>query len=89
MLEPSPRPRLAHERLALEALRAAIDDVADVEVFSGQGGGNRFGIEGWELAPRQEFQFGDLRGETPAATIVVEVESAGGVGNLVKSSCVL
>lgn len=84
MVQPPPRPRVSHERLALETLRAAIADLPNAEVFSGQGGGNRFGIDGWELALVQRFQFGDLRVETPAATIVVEVESGGGVGNLVK-----
>jgi hypothetical protein len=84
MVEPSPKPRVSHERLALETLRAAIVDLHDVEVFSGQGGRNRFAIDGWELALLQQFQFGDLRVETQAATIVVEVESAGGIGNLAK-----
>jgi hypothetical protein len=84
MAQPPPRPRVSHERLALETLRAAIAGLAHADAFSGQGGGNRFGIDGWELALLQQFQFGDLRVETPAATIVVEVESGGGVGNLVK-----
>jgi hypothetical protein len=84
MVDPSPKPRVSHERLALETLRAAIGDVDDIEVFSGQGGGNRFGIDGWELALLQQFQFGDLRIETSKATIIVEVESAGGIGNLAK-----
>lgn len=53
-------------------------------MFSGQGGGNSFGVDGWELTLLQQFQFGDLRVETSAATIVVEVESGGGVDNLVK-----
>jgi hypothetical protein len=83
MVEP-PKPRVSHERLALETLRAAIGDLPDVEVFSGQAGSNRFGIGGWELSMLQQFQFGDLRVETPAATIVAEVESAGGIGNLAK-----
>jgi hypothetical protein len=72
MVEPPAKPCVSHERLALESLRAAIDDHSDAEVFSGQGGSNRFGIDGWELGLLQRFQFGDLRIETPAATIVVE-----------------
>src|SRR5258708_7714808 len=84
MHEPSVRPRVSHERLALETLRSAIADLPHAEVSSGQGGGNRFAVDGWELTLLQQFQFGDLRVEAPAATIVVEVESGGGVGNLVK-----
>lgn len=33
---------------------------------------------------QQQFQFGDLRIELPTVTVLVETESAGGVGNLVK-----
>jgi hypothetical protein len=32
----------------------------------------------------QQFQYGDLRIELAATTLIVEAESAGGVGNLVK-----
>src|SRR3954452_7303983 len=59
-------------------------DIQGIEVFSGQGGGNRFGLSGWELTLGQQFQFGDLRVETPTTTVVVEVESGGGIGNLAK-----
>lgn len=76
--------RVSHEQVALAPLRRVLEGVAGIEVFSGQGGGNRFGLSGWELTLGQQFQFGDLRVETPTTTIVVEVESGGGVGNLVK-----
>ena len=56
----------------------------DVEIGRGMAAANRFPIEGWELTLIQRFQFGDIRLEGPKATVVVEVESAGGVGNLVK-----
>jgi hypothetical protein len=48
------------------------------------GAANRMPIPGWELAPTQLFQYGDLRLEGPDSTVVIEVESAGGVTNLVK-----
>jgi hypothetical protein len=32
----------------------------------------------------QQFQYGDFRIELPTTTVIVEAESAGGVGNLVK-----
>ena len=35
MVEQPPKPRVSHERLALETLRAAIDDLPDVEVYPG------------------------------------------------------
>lgn len=82
-LEPKPA-RVSHEQVALAPLQRALDGVTGIEVFSGQGGGNRFGLDGWELTLGQQFQFGDLRVETPTTTIIVEVESGGGVGNLVK-----
>ncbi len=46
---------------------------------TGQGRANRLHIEG-----NVYFQFGDLRVELPQCTVVVEVESAGGVTNLAK-----
>lgn len=48
-------------------------------VFKGQGKENRIPIEG-----NAYFQFGDLRVDTISHHVVVEVESAGGVNNLVK-----
>ena len=83
MVEPQSA-RVSHERIALASLQRALEGIDGIEVFSGQGGTNRFGVSGWELTLGQQFQFGDLRVETPAATIVVEVESGGGIGNLAK-----
>jgi hypothetical protein len=80
-------PSLANEfptRSGLLALRRAAVADLDVECVSGQGGNNRFGIDGWELTRTQQFQFGDLRIELPKMTILVEAESAGTVTNLVK-----
>jgi len=48
-------------------------------VYDGQGSNNRIAPFG-----RSYFQFGDLRVDLPQRHIVVEVESAGGVTNLVK-----
>lgn len=76
--------RVSHEQRALDGLMVALDGIDEIEVYSGQGGGNRFGVSGWELTLGQQFQFGDLRVETRTATILAEVESGGGIGNLVK-----
>jgi hypothetical protein len=69
----------------LAPLRLAIDSesLADVQVFGGFAGDNRFDC-GFELMPNQRFQFGDLRIELPDRTIIIEMESAGGLTNLVK-----
>jgi hypothetical protein len=48
-------------------------------VTKGQGAGNRLPVSG-----NAYFQFGDLRVDLPAAHVVLEVESAGGLTNLVK-----
>ena len=76
--------RRSLEREVLAQIEAAVADRPDVQVFRGQGGENRFDVAGWDLPPRQRFQFGDLRIEGPLCTVVVEAESAGGVTNLVK-----
>src|SRR3954463_11375146 len=83
MVEPTPT-RVSHERIPLASLSRSLEDIEGIEVFTGQGGGNRFGLSGWELTLGQQFQFGDLRVETPTTTVVIEVESGGGIGNLAK-----
>ena len=54
------------------------------EVHHGTKPANRLAVDGWDLVPRQYIQFGDLRFQGKDLTVVVEVESGGGVGNLVK-----
>ena len=81
--EPNLPGRVSHERELLAILRVAVADLPG-QCVSGQGSTNRFGIDGWDLSGIQQFQFGDLRIEVPGATVLVEAESAGGVGNLVK-----
>lgn len=76
--------RVSHEKLALSRVAEALAEAADATITSGQGAGNRFDVPGWALTPLRQFQFGDLRIETPRCTVVVEAESAGGVTNLVK-----
>lgn len=49
------------------------------QVFKGQGRHNRLPLEG-----NTYFQFGDLRVDTKTHHVVIEVESAGGMTNLVK-----
>lgn len=76
--------RVSHEALILAKLRDALVDLPGVTYASGMGAANRFPLEGWQLVGSQQFQFGDLRIETPTTTIVVEAESGGGVTNLAK-----
>lgn len=66
------------EALALAPFKAIAEELGH-EYRSGQIGVNRLPIQ-----PNVYFQFGDLRVELPSHTVVVEVESAGGVTNLVK-----
>jgi hypothetical protein len=75
--------RISHEAAFLQIASEAVADLP-VSISTGMGAANRFGINGWNLSPLQTFQFGDLRAERPDATVIVEVESGGGVGNLVK-----
>jgi hypothetical protein len=76
--------RVSHEALILARLRDALADLTGIKSTTGMGGANRFPVHGWDLSLGQQFQFGDLRLETPRTTIIVEAESAGGVTNLVK-----
>jgi hypothetical protein len=78
-----PARRISYEGALLAPLQDALAGLG-VECVTGQGANNKFGIEGWGLSAIQQFQFGDLRIELPSATVLVETESAGGVGNLVK-----
>ncbi len=76
--------RFSHERAAIEQLRAAIGDRAAAEPSQGMGGLNRIAPNSWELKVMQRFQFGDLRYESDTVRVIVEVESGGGLTNLVK-----
>jgi hypothetical protein len=75
--------RVSHEGELLKALQTAIADLGVASV-RGQGIANKFAVNGWELSPLQQFQYGDLRIELAATTLIVEAESAGGITNLVK-----
>lgn len=79
----TPPKRISHEAELLAHLRVVADGLG-IECVTGQGSSNRFGIDGWGLSGLQQFQFGDLRIELPTTSVLVETESAGGVGNLVK-----
>src|SRR4051812_23253010 len=63
--------RITHETLILAKLTEALGTFPDVTVARGMGAANRFPLDGWALEGSQRFQFGDLRLETPTATIVV------------------
>jgi hypothetical protein len=75
--------RASVERVALEWLESQLDLVG-IDLGHGMGLANRFQIPSWELPVLQHFQFGDLRIEGEHATVVIELESAGGLTNLVK-----
>jgi hypothetical protein len=81
---PTTLTRTSFEAQAIASLREAIGDRITAEPVSGMGGMNRIAPESWELKVMQRFQFGDLRYETETARVVVEVESGGGLTNLVK-----
>ena len=70
--------RISHENLALARFRE-LAEANGFKVFSGQGAGNRIVIDGGVY-----YQFGDLRVELPDCTLIIEVESSGGVTNLAK-----
>lgn len=74
---------VSHEAELLNALQTCLADLCVAGVH-GQGAANKFGVNGWELLPLQQFQYGDLRIELAATTVIVEAESAGGITNLVK-----
>jgi hypothetical protein len=76
--------RVSFERQAVDRLLVALEGIPDTVVFRGMGPANRLAITGWDLPEARHFQFGDLRVEGPSSTVVVEIESAGGVTNLVK-----
>jgi hypothetical protein len=72
------KPRENLERQALEQFEIVANRRGH-RVFKGQGNDNRLSLQG-----NVYYQFGDLRVTTSTHHIVVEVESAGGVTNLVK-----
>jgi hypothetical protein len=49
---------VSHEAELLKALQASIVDLG-VACVRGQGAINKFGVNGWELSPLQQFQYGD------------------------------
>ena len=76
-------PRTDHEAAAI-ILFEALARKHYPSVFKGQGVENRLPVSG-----NAYFQFGDLRVDRPKVHVVIEVESAGGVTNLVKYwSCI-
>ena len=76
--------RISWEQRAIAELRDAIGKRVQIAPLSGMGGMNRKAPAEWNLTPKQQFQFGDLRYENRSTRVVVEVESAGGLTNLVK-----
>lgn len=76
-------PRRNIEAECLLAFEAVLAELGVSVAGRGYGANNRFD-PGFGLVGQQRFQFGDLRADLPDRTIVVEVESGGGLTNLVK-----
>lgn len=76
--------QLSLEARAIAELREAIGDRVSPEPAFGMGSLNRIAPESWELKLMQRFQYGDLRYESERTRLIVEVESGGGLTNLVK-----
>jgi hypothetical protein len=79
-----PPKHMSWEARAIAELREALGDRVSIEPTSGMGELNRIAPESWELTIMQRFQFGDLRYETERVRVIVEIESGGGLTNLVK-----
>ena len=79
----TPRSRQSYEILAVNRLHIAAAEFPSLQLFKGQAFDNKLDIPTWNLSKSSQFQFGDLRIEAPHCTIVVEVESAGGLTNLI------
>jgi hypothetical protein len=78
MLE-SERP--ARQKIEAELLRPFIEVVQRRGLAHSMGQGSKNQVP---IRPRVYFQFGDLRVELPSSTLLIEVESSGGVTNLAK-----
>lgn len=75
-----PKKRENIEQKIIEKFKEAVKNLGyKIKVFTGQGKNNQIPI-----CDKTYFQFGDLRVETNLCHVVIEVESAGGVTNLVK-----
>ena len=84
MADLAPAARVSWEQAAIAELRELIGDRVLVEAISGMAAINRVAPTDWKLDVMQRFQFGDLRYEIGTTRLVVEVESGGGLTNLVK-----
>jgi len=67
----------------LQHFTTALDELGMEADVIGQGGGNRFD-PGFELDNIQKFEFGDLRKDLDDRIVIIEMESGGGLTNLVK-----
>ena len=78
-----PNPRRNIEAECLQAFEAVVSEIGLTVTGRGYGAANRFD-PGFDLIGQQRFQFGDLRMTLEDRIVVVEVESGGGLTNLVK-----
>lgn len=80
-MEPVRRRDLEAE--CLRTFEQVLDELGLCTTARGYGSNNRFDA-GFTLVGQQRFQFGDMRVEMPDRIVIVEVESGGGLTNLVK-----
>jgi hypothetical protein len=73
--------RVSRQKIEAELLRPFIEVVQRRGLTHSMGQGSKNQVP---IRPRVYFQFGDLRVELPHCTLLVEVESSGGVTNLAK-----
>lgn len=71
------------ELASLAAFEQVVVELQIAESHRGYAGTNRFDA-GLDIVGQQRFQYGDLRVPLPDRIVVVEVESGGGLTNLVK-----
>ncbi len=71
------------ESECLTAFELVVKDLSHSVTGRGYGAANRFDA-GFELIGQQRFQFGDLRVDLDDRIAIVEVESGGGMTNLMK-----
>lgn len=76
--------RYSHERAAVAQVLEYVGEVGGTQIFSGTRPDNRVNVPDFDLLANQYIQFGDLRLENERVRVVIEFESGGGVGNLVK-----
>ena len=77
--------RQNYEKEIVDNLVAGMEGAGSKEkTYKGNASDNRFCPKDWGLTGKMRFQYGDFRVEMADRTLVVEIETAGNVSNLVK-----